>query len=91
MIDYDKYCLDEDDIDFLEELKEIFEEEESEQALVCGNDTFLVAPTEDGVEIWVDGEMVAKYSSVDEMFLNFQIDGKPLIERITEIDYYDEY
>ena len=91
VIDYDEYFLDEDDIDFLEELREIFEEEQSPQALVCGNSVFLVEPVEDGVEIWMDDTMVAKYNSVDEMFLHFQIDEKPFIERITEIDYYDEY
>ena len=60
MIDYDEYFLDEDDIDFLEELREIFEEEQSPQALVCGKSVFLVEPVEDGVEIWIDDILVNK-------------------------------
>lgn len=48
---------------------------------------FQIDPGGRGAEVWHLGEMVGKYETIEDLFFNFRLDGKPFIERISEIEY----
>ena len=41
------------------------------------------------VEVFSNGEILGVYKTIDDLHLNFLIDGKSFIERISEIEYDD--
>lgn len=88
MIDYKQYALDEYDIEFLEDIRlALGEDSQSEVFLRCGVFPILLEPHGREVHVKSRGETLAIFNSVDDMFLNFKIDGTPFIEKISEIEY----
>ena len=82
-----KYHLNEDDLDFLKALYEELVEEQSPVCLSCNGYGFQIDPCGKGAEIWHLGEKVGVFNSIDELFLQFEIDGKTFIERLSDMDY----
>ena len=89
MIDFIKYNLTENEMLFLEDLRIDLEDSQMPVALKCGNYSFLIEPGNGGAEVWRLGVMIEEFKSIDDLFLNFLIDGKPFIERIAELEYDD--
>ena len=88
MIDLKKYVSNDEDLQFLEELRTILGPSRIPITLKCGQYSFLIEPIgENEVQIWRHSKLLAEYHSVDDMFLNFSINGKTFIEQIEEIDY----
>ncbi len=88
MIDLRKYLTDENDISFMQELYEIVSGQ-SDVKLRYKSWGFLLEPLGTKIEIWHEGECVAKFESLDDMLLNYLLDGKPFIEQVEYIDYED--
>ena len=87
MIDFSQYNLSNDDIEFLEYLREELEISQAPVDLKCGDYSFHIDPGSGGAQIWRYGEMIGDFKTIDDLFLNFKIDGKSFIERISEIEY----
>ncbi len=86
MIDINKCLTDEDDLSFIQELRDFVETQRSVE--LCYFDfSFLLEPLGRRVEIWCNGECVSSYDSFDDMLLNYFLDGKPFIEQIAYIDF----
>ena len=83
---YEKYAKNEDEKCFLEDL--IGElNSQSPVNLIFRDYGFQIDPCGGGAEVWHLGEMVGKFETIEDLFFNFQLDGKPFIERISEIEY----
>ena len=89
MIDIKRFNLSKNDIEFLTNLKTQLSVSQIPVELKCGKNSFLVEPGNGGVEVWQFGGVIESFKTVDDFFLNFLIDGKPFIERISEIEYDD--
>ena len=87
MIDFTKYTTNKDELDFLEDLYITFAVSQIPLTLECKGYSFHVDPCCGGAQIWHLGKCIAKYDTIDDLFLNFKIDGKPFIERIADIEY----
>lgn len=87
MIDFTKYTTNKDELDFLEDLYITFAISQIPLTLECKGYSFHVDPCCGGAEIWRFEKCIAKYDTIDDLFLNFKIDGKPFIERIADIEY----
>ena len=62
---------------------------QSEVFLKCNDFCFLLEPHGDEVEVFSNEETLGVYKTIDDFLLNFLIDGKPFIEKISEIEYDD--
>ena len=89
MIDFSKYNLTEREILFLEDLRIDLEASQIPVTLKCDNYSFLIEPGNSGAEVWRFGARIGEFKSINDLFLNFLIDGKPFIERIAELEYDD--
>ena len=86
-IDFRKYTNDEDKIALLEEIRDYLVNWQTYLYIKCGNHHIHVDPYGFESVTVDDGEREIKFKTVDDFFLNFIIDGKPLIERIDELEY----
>ena len=89
MIDLSKYNLTETEMLFLEDLRIDLENSQVPVELKCGDYSFLIEPGNGGAEVWRFGVMIGEFKTIDDLLLNFFIDGKPFIERIPELEYDD--
>lgn len=87
MIDYTKLMINQEDLDFLLDLRKTLLEDQCPIELICNGYAFQIDPGAGGAEIWHLGEKVAEYTSIDDLFFNFKIKGKSFIEQLAEIDY----
>ena len=88
MIDFTKYDLDDDDIEFVNDLKEDIENQ-NEIILEYKGKSFVLEPLGKAVRVYAYGEVLGDYESFDELLLNHKIDGKPLIELVHWLEYGD--
>lgn len=90
MLDFTKYNLDADDIEFLIQTEDWCVNGQSEIILKYKGKTFVVEPLGKAVQVVVAADTVAgEYESFDDMLLNYKIDGKRLIELIKDLEYGD--
>ena len=87
MLDFKKYVNDEDDLEFIQDLYEELAISQSPVCLSCRGYRFQIDPCGGGAEIWHLGQMVGFFKTIDDLFLHFQIDGKPFIEQVSDIYY----
>lgn len=88
MIDYEKYNISEDDQEFIQDMRDaVAPDSQTPMNLQCGDYGFHVDIVHFELEIWHNSVKVAQYKSVDEMLLNFEVNGKPLIEQIADMDW----
>ncbi len=86
-IDFKKYTNNQGKLDFLESTKDYLEGG-IWLSFKCGEYRFHADPFGfHSVKIYVEGEEIASFDTIEDFFLKFMIDGKPFIERIEEIDY----
>ena len=86
-LDFKKYVKNEESLDFIQSLYEELTIEQSPVRLSCLGYGFQIDPCGGGAEVWHLGQMVGLFNTIDDLFLRFQIDGKPFIERVSELDY----
>lgn len=89
MIDFAKYNLDDDDIEFLCQTEDWCINGQSEIILAYKGKSFVLEPHGKEVEVYAYGETLGEYESFDDLLLNHKIDGKPLIELIKDLEYGD--
>ncbi len=88
MIDFKKYSLDENNVEFLKDLYACVECQNEIDLRYKENFVFTFCPSGSSVFIYDDKpDNPQQFDNLDEMLLNFMIDGKPFIEQIDEIDY----
>lgn len=83
---YEKHVKNEDEKCFLESLIDELNSH-SPVNLIFRDYGFQIDPCGKGAEVWHLGEMVGKLETVDHLFFNFQLKGKPFIEQLSEIEY----
>ncbi len=86
MIDLTKYVNNEDGLEFLKDLYDMVGSQ-TEFTFLWGDNSFLVEQYGEEVEIWHCGDRVARYHSLEDMFLKFKRNGMPFIECIDDIDF----
>lgn len=90
MLDFTKYNLDNDDIEFLVQTENWCIGGQSEIILEYKGRTFVLEPSGKSVQVVeVADEVAGEYESFDDLLLNYKIDGKPLIELVKELEYGD--
>ena len=88
MLDFTKYNLDDDDIEFVKDMKEDIENQ-NEIILAYQGKSFVLEPSGEAVHVYAYGEDLGDYESFDDLLLNHKIDGKPLIELVKALAYGD--
>lgn len=86
MLDLTRYNLDDDDIEFVEDMKEDIENQ-NEIILAYQGKSFVLEPRGEAVHVYAYGEVLGYYENFDDLLLNHKIDGKPLIELVKDLDY----
>ncbi|MBQ8289958.1 MAG: hypothetical protein IJY01_03715 [Clostridia bacterium] len=88
MIDFEKYNVSEEDREFIQDMRDaVAPDSQTPMNLQCGDYGFHVDIANMELEIWHNSVMVAKYKSVDDMLINFKVNGIPLIEQIEKLDW----
>ena len=86
MVDYSKYNLSEDNMQFIKDLHDI-EEGQSFIDLIYKNTLpFDIEMMGGQVYVFFSDENFFTFDTMDDMILNFKLDGKPFIECIDDID-----
>lgn len=87
MLDLTKYDLDDDDIEFVNDLREDIKNQ-NEIILEYKGKSFVLEPYGKAVQVVVAVDtIVGDYKSFDDLLLNYTIDGKPLIELVKDLEY----
>ena len=90
MIDLKSFLNDVKQIEFLETIiEDLSLDSQSEVFLKYKDFYFLLEPHGEKVEVCSNGQTLGEYKTIDDLLLNFFIDGKPFIERISELEYDD--
>lgn len=87
MLNIDKYNVSGDDLEFLTDLTTHLEENQMSLNLKFNDFSFQIDPCGKYYEVWNCGVLLGKYTSLDDLFLNFKLDNKPFIEQISKIEY----
>ena len=86
MIDLTKYNLNDDDIEFVKDIKQDIKNQ-NEIILEYMGKSFVLEPHGNAVQVYAYGEILGNYESIDDLFLNHKIDGKSLIELVKNLEY----
>ena len=86
MKEYYGYSVSDEDFDFIEDMEGIIE---SQCGFVIESSYYGMSldPVEDYIEIWHLGEHITNVSSIKDLLLNFEVNGKKLIEIIEDFDF----
>ena len=87
MLDFTKYNLDNDDIEFLIQTENQCVGGQSEIIWEYKGKSFVLEPHGKVIHVYAYGEDLGDYESFDVLLLNHKIDGKPLIELVKELEY----
>lgn len=87
MIDYSKYDLDADSVDFIKEMKEFCIDSQNEISLQYGNYPFFLEPSGNEIRVVDCTGVTGEYSDFDDFLINHKINGKSVIEIIRELEY----
>ncbi len=88
MIELDKYLSDEDDIDFVKDLYDCVAGQNEIDLSYEEDFIFTFCPSGEVVFIYDDTpDNPKRFENLDDMLLNYLLDGKPFIEQIEKIDY----
>ncbi len=90
MIDFAKYNLNDEDIEFMHQTEDWCINGQSEIILQYKDKSFVLEPFGKAVQVVEAADEVAgEYESFDDLLLNYKIDGRPLIELVKELEYGD--
>lgn len=88
MIDFTKYNLSQEDIDFILQIEDRCINEQNEIILEYKGISFVLEPHGKAVQVVVAVDnVVGDYGSFDELLLNYKISGKSLIELVKDLEY----
>lgn len=88
MIDFSKYDLSKEDIEFILQVEDFCINGQSEIVLEYKGKTFVLEPHGKSVQVIVAvDKIVGDYKSFEDLLLNHKIDGKPLIQLIKDIEH----
>lgn len=88
MIDFTKYNLGQEDIDFILQIEDRCINDQNEIILEYKDISFVLEPHGKAVQVVVAVDtVVGNYDSFDELLLNYKINGKSLIELVKDIEY----
>lgn len=89
MIDFKKYGLDDETIEFITETEDWCIAGQSEMVLEYKGYTFGIEPLGEEVLLVDKTGEIGRYDSFENMLLNHKIDGKPVIELAKDLEYSD--
>lgn len=89
MIDFKKFNLNNKDIDFLIQIEDNCINNQNEVTLTYNGKSFVLEPRGKAVHIYAYGKDLGDYESFDDLLLNHKIDGKALIELVSNLDCDD--
>ena len=88
MIDFVKYNLSKEDIEFISQTEDWCINGQSEIILEYKGKSFVLEPLGKAVQVVeIANEVSAKYECFDDLLLNYKIEGKPLIEIVKDLEY----
>ncbi len=87
MIDYSQIVTNPDDLEFLFEIRDTILIEQCSFTLTCDYCSFRVEPAFPEIEIWSFGKVIAVFSSVDDFFMNFTINGKKFLDLLPDLQF----
>ena len=77
-----------EDLDFLLEIKGALDIHSQREVFLKYENTFIMLePHGEEIVVKINGLEVSSFSNFEKMLTEFILDGKPFIERISEIDY----
>ena len=77
-----------EDLDFLLEIKGMLDVSSQKEVFLQYKDTFIMLePHGEEIAVKINGLEVSMFSNFEKMLTEFILDGKPFVERISEIDY----
>lgn len=88
-IDFKKYGLGDEEIEFITETEDWCIGGQSEIVWEYKGKSFVLEPHGKAVCVYAYGETLGNYDSFEDMLLNHKIDGKPVIELTKELEYGD--
>ena len=86
MIDLTKYNLNNDDKTFLKQIEDWCINGQNEIILEHKGKSFVLEPRGKAIQVYAYGEVLGYYNSFDDLLLNHNIGGKPLIELVAELE-----
>ncbi len=88
-IDFEKYGLDDEEIEFITETEDWCIGGQTEIVLEYKGYTFGIEPLGERVKVVDLSDVVKEYDTFEAMLLNHKIDGKPVIELAKDLEYSD--
>ncbi len=77
-----------EDLQFLLDIKSTLDVNSQCEVFLRYNNIFIMLePHGEKISVYINGEFIDTYLSFDDMVVNFLVEGKPFIEKISEIDY----
>ncbi len=77
-----------EDLDFLLEIKGTLDIDSQREVFLQYKDTYIMLePHGEEIAVKINGSIAGNFSNFEKMLTEFILDGKPFIERISEIDY----
>ena len=86
MIDLTKYNFNDEDFEFIDMIKGDIELG-NEIYLQYNGASFVIESCINKLNVYAYGEDLGTFDDFDDLFLNFKIDGVPMIELIKDIDF----
>lgn len=86
-MDISKYNLNDDDLAFYNDIVFNLVENQASITLSFDDNSFQIDPCGNIFEVWQNGKILGKFSSIDDLFLNFNLDNLPFILQLSKIDY----
>ena len=77
-----------EDLDFLLDIKGTLDIDSQREVFLQYKDTYIMLePHGEEIAVKINGLEVSMFSNFEKMLTEFILDGKPFVERISEIDY----
>lgn len=86
-IDFKKYGLGDEDIEFITQTEEWCIDGQDEIVLEYKGYTFGIEPLGERVKVVNLSNVAKEYDTFEDMLLNYKIDGKPVIELAKDLEY----
>ena len=88
MIDYSLYNLGQDDLAFLNDMKDALENQ-NEVKLQYKDFSFVIEPSGETCVVVSYEKTLGEFDCFEDLLLHFSLDGSPLIEKISDVEYAD--
>ena len=90
MIKLEEYLKDEDDIQFVKDIRDATgEDSQCEVFIRYKNLPLLLEPHGAEINVYTHSVLLGSFETFDKMLLNFKLDGKAFIDCIPDVEYDD--